>query len=75
MLNENIYQELIKEFYTNLVFDPTDLKATSLMKGRRVKLSQQYLAKIIGCPNEDIERNFSYKEVPYEGYSREKAIQ
>lgn len=72
--NENIYPVLIKEFYSNLVFDSSELRATSLMKGRKIELSQEFLADVIACPNEGIEHYFSHKEIPYEGYSREKAI-
>lgn len=71
-LKENIYQELIKDFYANLTFDSTKLRATSMMKGRQIEQSQEFLADIIRFPNKGIERHFSLKEAPYEGYSREK---
>lgn len=73
-LKENIYLELIKEFCANLAFDSTKLRATSMMKRWQIELNQEFFADVIGCLNEGIERYFSHEEVPYKGYSREKAI-
>lgn len=47
-LNEYIYPAMIKEFYSNLIFNADELKAISLMKGRKVELSQQFLVDVIG---------------------------
>lgn len=68
-LTKHKYLEMIKEFYSNLVFDDNELRATSLIKGRKIKLSQEFLADVLGCPNEGIERYYSHREVPYEDYS------
>lgn len=73
-LIENIYLDMIKEFYSNLIFDSDGLRATFLIKGRKVELSQVFLVDILKCPNDDIERYFIHKEVPYEGYLLERAI-
>lgn len=65
---------MIKDFYSNLVFDSDELRATSHIKGRMVELSQEFLADIIGCPNEGTMRYFNHREVPYKGYSCGRAI-
>lgn len=44
-LNEHIFPETIKEFYSNLTFADNELRATSLIKGRKVKLSPEYLGR------------------------------
>lgn len=54
-----------------MVFDSNDLKASSMMKGLKVKITQQFLTDVIVGPNEGIKCYFSHKEIPYEGYSRE----
>lgn len=73
-LTKNIYSEMIKEFYSNLVFNADSLRTTSLIKGRKIELSQEFMADVLGCPNEGIERYYSHKEVPNEGYSCDRAI-
>lgn len=60
---------MIKEFYSNLVFNDNVLHASSLLKGRKIELTQEFLGDVLGYPNEGIERYYNHKEVPYEGYS------
>lgn len=65
---------MVKEFYSNLAFDNKELLAISLLKGRKIKFTQELLDHVLGFPNEGIEQYYSHREVPYEGYSRERAV-
>lgn len=73
-LNEHIFPEMIKEFYTNLTFSENEPWATSLIKGRKIEMSPELLAEVLRCPNDGIERYYSHQEVLYEGYFREQVI-
>lgn len=55
-------------------FDETELLTTLMIKDRKIYLSPEFLAYVINCPNEGVEHYFSHKEVPYEGYIRDRAI-
>lgn len=45
-LKENIYPEMIKEYYVNMVFEKSELKATSMTKGHKIELTQQFMLDI-----------------------------
>lgn len=65
---------MLKEFYDNLEFDETEPIASLMVKGRKIALIPDFVADIIGCQYEGVERYFSHKETPYEGYIRDRAI-
>lgn len=71
--NEPVYPEMVKEFYANLSFED-ELQGVSMIKGRKVVLTPEYLTEVIGCPNKGVQRYFSHKEVPFEGYIRDRAV-
>lgn len=73
-LNEPIFCEIVKEFYSNLIFDDGEFWASSMIKGQKIELTLDFIANVIGFPNKGVEHYYSHREVPYEGYSREKAI-
>ncbi|KAF7830650.1 Fgenesh protein 21 [Senna tora] len=50
-LNETIYPEMIREFYSNLVFDRESLEASVLLRGRRTRLTKETLSLLLRCPN------------------------
>ncbi|KAF7823667.1 uncharacterized protein G2W53_021811 [Senna tora] len=50
-LNESIYPEMIREFYSNLVFDRESLEASVLLRGRRTRLTKETLSLLLRCPN------------------------
>lgn len=65
---------MVKKFYSNLVFDNDKLRAMTMIQGQKIELAMDFPVEVIGCHNEWVERYYNHSEVPFEGYSREKAM-
>lgn len=52
-LNKLVHLKMVKEFYSNLSFDE-ELRGLSMIKGCKIELTPDYLAEVIGCPNEGV---------------------
>ncbi|KAF7842444.1 Retrovirus-related Pol polyprotein from transposon RE1 [Senna tora] len=50
-LKETVYPQLIREFYSNLRFDPGTLESTILIRGRRAMLNKDFLSEVLRIPN------------------------
>ncbi|KAF7838846.1 glutamic acid-rich protein-like [Senna tora] len=72
-LNETIYPELIREFYSNLEFDANSLEASVLIHGRRARLTKELLSELLKCPNVGICPEM-VDDVVSASYSREEYI-
>ncbi|KAF7835940.1 cytochrome P450 71D7-like [Senna tora] len=72
-LNETIYSEMIREFYSNLVFDHDSLEASVLLRGRRARLTKETLSLLLKCPNTGICPEM-VGDVVSASYSREEYI-
>ncbi|KAF7842273.1 glutamic acid-rich protein-like [Senna tora] len=50
-LKETVCPQLIREFYSNLSFDPDTLESTILIRGRPAVLSRDFLSEVLQVPN------------------------
>ncbi|KAF7802858.1 uncharacterized protein G2W53_041969 [Senna tora] len=72
-LNETIYPEMIREFYSNMEFDADSLEASVLIRGRRARLTKELLSELVKCPNVGICPEM-VDDVVSASYSREEYI-
>lgn len=72
-LDELIYPTLVKEFYCNLQFEESELKATFFLRGKSGSLTEESLATILGYVNSSKSIRM-FDKIQFEGYSKSRTV-